>query len=425
MNRDGRDPSNLLFDIGGINGNVQGGRVDGRSSSMVWKNHKRGPKCDCTRQKQRHEERTDHHHHEILKIANQSINRLFPLPSLLAHFQTRAIKDARHSFHSQPSSLIVAQRYIIREQFLSNDWYNHMQQHTTIAHNRFTMKRQRRRKRSGFAVVASLAMFVSALVADAFTIVTTRSSPSTTMLLAKKGKKNAAASAALEQLEQLEALADEPLSKKEQLKLEKLNMKKNAVATYEDDEVDDEPQLSRKELLKLKKTGGKAPPAEQPSAKADVEEAPKLSKKELMLQKALEMEERDMAASAADDDASEDAPKLSKKELKALQKKQEKEQAKLEKKQLAKQAAAAADEATDEESESVAEPQTVTLEDKIRKERPPPRIRVMEGVQPGFTSLRLENVGITFRNQEVLKDVTWGVQTGDRIGLVGANGAGT
>ena len=69
--------------------------------------------------------------------------------------------------------------------------------------------------------------------------------------------------------------------------------------------------------------------------------------------------------------------------------------------------------------------QQLTLEDKIRKERPPPRIRIMEtSSQPGFTSLRLENVGITFRNQEVLKDVTWGVQTGDRIGLVGANGAG-
>ena len=68
--------------------------------------------------------------------------------------------------------------------------------------------------------------------------------------------------------------------------------------------------------------------------------------------------------------------------------------------------------------------QKPTLEDKIRKERPPPRIRVMESTQPGYTSLRLENVGITFRNQQVLKDVTWGVQTGDRIGLVGANGAG-
>lgn len=66
----------------------------------------------------------------------------------------------------------------------------------------------------------------------------------------------------------------------------------------------------------------------------------------------------------------------------------------------------------------------MTLEEKIRKERPPPRIRVMEGAQPGYSALRLENVGITFRDQEVLRDVTWGVKTGDRIGLVGANGAG-
>ena len=66
----------------------------------------------------------------------------------------------------------------------------------------------------------------------------------------------------------------------------------------------------------------------------------------------------------------------------------------------------------------------LTLEERIRKERPPPRIRVMESSQPDFTSLRLEGIGIFFRDQEVLKDVTWGVSTGDRIGLVGANGAG-
>lgn len=48
----------------------------------------------------------------------------------------------------------------------------------------------------------------------------------------------------------------------------------------------------------------------------------------------------------------------------------------------------------------------------------------MESAQPGYAALRLENIGVTFRDQEVIKDVTWGVQTGDRIGLVGANGAG-
>jgi ATP-binding cassette subfamily F protein 3 len=48
----------------------------------------------------------------------------------------------------------------------------------------------------------------------------------------------------------------------------------------------------------------------------------------------------------------------------------------------------------------------------------------MESSQPDYTALRLEDVAITFRDQAVLKFATWGVQTGDRVGLVGANGAG-
>jgi hypothetical protein len=183
------------------------------------------------------------------------------------------------------------------------------------------------------------------------------------------------------------------------------------------------------------------------------------SKKDLMLQKALELEMAD-AVRAQQDENKEDnqQPKLSAKELKALKKKEEKMAAKLEKKKAKKasnvdvdgevddddeeasnQAAAdlhingASDDAAVDSVESadaavvVAEvvEEEITLEDKIRKERPPPRIRVMESVQAGYVSIRMENVGITFRNQEVLKDVTWGVQNGDRIGLVGANGAGT
>lgn len=63
-----------------------------------------------------------------------------------------------------------------------------------------------------------------------------------------------------------------------------------------------------------------------------------------------------------------------------------------------------------------------TLEAKIRKARPPPRVRISSTSQPGFVSLRLEGVAVTFRNQEVVKDATWDVKTGDRIGLVGPNG---
>jgi hypothetical protein len=193
---------------------------------------------------------------------------------------------------------------------------------------------------------------------------------------------------------------------------------------------------------------------------------PTKSKKELMLEKALELERADVMINGDDESTSspykqEKAPKLSAKELKALKKKEEKMAAKLEKKAAKKNGVKESDDDVEEdgtedgtndgggtidlvngdatsdattdstthevvtgevETEVVVE--TITLEDKIRKERPPPRIRVMENTAQGFTSLRLENVGITFRNQQVLNDVTWGVQTGDRIGLVGANGAG-
>uniref|UniRef100_A0A383WHR1 ABC transporter domain-containing protein n=1 Tax=Tetradesmus obliquus TaxID=3088 RepID=A0A383WHR1_TETOB len=40
------------------------------------------------------------------------------------------------------------------------------------------------------------------------------------------------------------------------------------------------------------------------------------------------------------------------------------------------------------------------------------------------SGLRLENVSITFKNQQVLKDCTWEVKKGERVGLVGVNGAG-
>lgn len=66
--------------------------------------------------------------------------------------------------------------------------------------------------------------------------------------------------------------------------------------------------------------------------------------------------------------------------------------------------------------------QEETLETKIRKTRPPPRVRISSSSQPGYVSLRLDGVAVTFRNQEVIKDATWEVKTGDRIGLVGPNG---
>jgi ABC-type Mn2+/Zn2+ transport system ATPase subunit len=226
-----------------------------------------------------------------------------------------------------------------------------------------------------------------------------------TVLFAAKKKGGAAANAKLAALEALDALGDDlnqPVSNKEQKALEKQKQREQAAAEND---------------------------------KAEVEEpAKKMSKKEENMKKALELDRLDAEREAAQGGTqSDDESKLSKKELKALQKKEEK---------MASKAAAKAEKKANKGAElEVAVPETtveeyaqveakkqetknLTLEDKVRKNRPPPRIRVMEGTQPGFVSLRLENVGITFRNQEVLKDVTWGVQAGDRIGLVGRNGAG-
>jgi len=229
---------------------------------------------------------------------------------------------------------------------------------------------------------------------------------SITSLFAKKKKgKGNAKSAALDALDALEADLDAPLSKKELKALEKEKKKEHtAAAAAAAREVDNNPSP----------TQAKSKP---------------MSKKEKMLAKALELEMMDAAASQTDDD---EKPKLSKKELKALKKKEEKLAAKAKKKaekksqmedQLEPEATVNGDKVASEPEVAVKKAKP-TLEDMIRKERPPPRIRVMESAQPGFVSLRMENVGITFRNQEVLKDVTWGVQSGERIGLVGKNGAG-
>lgn len=42
----------------------------------------------------------------------------------------------------------------------------------------------------------------------------------------------------------------------------------------------------------------------------------------------------------------------------------------------------------------------------------------------GYVSFRLENASVTYKNDDVLKNVTWEVKSGDRVGLVGRNGSG-
>ena len=52
------------------------------------------------------------------------------------------------------------------------------------------------------------------------------------------------------------------------------------------------------------------------------------------------------------------------------------------------------------------------------------RVETFADAPPGFAYLRLSNGKLRFRTQEVLRGVNWDVQTGQRVGLVGNNGAG-
>jgi len=70
------------------------------------------------------------------------------------------------------------------------------------------------------------------------------------------------------------------------------------------------------------------------------------------------------------------------------------------------------------------DPNAMSMEDRVRKARPKARVQIAESSQPGYVSLRLDDVAVVFRNQEVLKSANWEVRTGDRVGLVGANGCG-
>lgn len=294
--------------------------------------------------------------------------------------------------------------------------------------------------------------------------------PSTSALYAKKKKKKKSpADAALDALENNVALWDEEdepkkLSKKEMLaqmkgkgKDEDPAPENNAALSWDDD---DEPKkLSKKEMrAQLKGKGGVGDDAASPKMSmkerkaAEAAQAEKDAKKlkgqknakASALDKLLELEELEaaQAASSDNDNDSSDGPDpyagMSKKEIKAAKKLEEKKAKKAAERANKKAAAKAEREAAAGEegvingdvngeaaTVAAAPPKTekkATLEERIKKERPPPRVRVMEGVQPGYVSLRLENVAVTFRNQEVLKDVTWGVNTGDRVGLVGANG---
>ena len=45
-------------------------------------------------------------------------------------------------------------------------------------------------------------------------------------------------------------------------------------------------------------------------------------------------------------------------------------------------------------------------------------METFEGAAPGFAYVKMDGGKLRFRNQEVLRGVTWDVQTGQRVGLV-------
>jgi len=73
----------------------------------------------------------------------------------------------------------------------------------------------------------------------------------------------------------------------------------------------------------------------------------------------------------------------------------------------------------DEQSSSMAvdtavviDEKDLTLEQKIRKEKPSARVRFIESSQPDFVSIGLEDVGLMYGNDVILKSATFSISTG-------------
>lgn len=66
----------------------------------------------------------------------------------------------------------------------------------------------------------------------------------------------------------------------------------------------------------------------------------------------------------------------------------------------------------------------LTVEQKVKRDNPSSRIRFTESAQPGFVMMGLDKVGLMYGNEVVLKNASFTVTTGERVGLVGPNGGG-
>jgi ATPase subunit of ABC transporter with duplicated ATPase domains len=60
----------------------------------------------------------------------------------------------------------------------------------------------------------------------------------------------------------------------------------------------------------------------------------------------------------------------------------------------------------------------------LLKRQVEPPARAPGAPPPAGCSLKLENVAVAFKNNPVLRDISWEVKPGERVGLVGVNGAG-
>ena len=61
---------------------------------------------------------------------------------------------------------------------------------------------------------------------------------------------------------------------------------------------------------------------------------------------------------------------------------------------------------------AVIDEKELTLEQKTRKEKPSARVRFIESSQPDFVSIGLENVGLMYGNDVILKSATFSISSG-------------
>lgn len=68
--------------------------------------------------------------------------------------------------------------------------------------------------------------------------------------------------------------------------------------------------------------------------------------------------------------------------------------------------------------------QRIKAESATRKLNPSSKIKFGDHNQPNFVQVQLNSIGIRFGDELLIKNATFTISTGDKMGLVGPNGAG-